>query len=236
MDFETIYKTEAAQYDLLVSREDYRGNILKALREIRPLANLEVVELGAGTGRLTRLLAPLVNRIVVMDISLHMLNMARSRQKDGRCYYAAAENGRLPAAENSADLAIAGWSIGHQTGWHPDDWPHRVDRVVEEMKRVVRPNGALIILETLGTGREDPQPPTPALADYYARLETRHGFRRKWIRTDYRFHSTAEAETLTRFFFGPELADRIARDKITLLPECTGIWFLEKGLQRITQI
>jgi ubiquinone/menaquinone biosynthesis C-methylase UbiE len=228
MDFERIYNSEAARYDLLVSREDYQGNILKALQEIRPLINLEIIELGAGTGRLTRLLAPLVKHILVTDISPHMLDMACKRQEIGRCYYAVAENGRLPVADNSADLAIAGWSIGHQTGWHPDDWPQRVDRVVTEMKRVLRPGGTAVILETLGTGRENPQPPTPALADYYARLETLHDFRQKWIRTDYRYQSVDEAETLTRFFFGAKLADRIASDKITLLPECTGIWYYGK--------
>ncbi len=225
MDFETIYRTEAARYDLLVSREDYKGNILKALKMIRSLANLEVVELGAGTGRLSRLLAPYVGRIFLTDISTHMLEKARTRQGDGRYLFAAADNGRLPAADNSADLAIAGWSIGHQTGWFPESWPERVDQVVAEMKRVVRPNGTVIILETLGTGREDPQPPTEALADYYMRLENFHGFERRWIRTDYRFESVAEAEMLTRFFFGDELADRIDNDKMILLPECTGIWY-----------
>jgi ubiquinone/menaquinone biosynthesis C-methylase UbiE len=210
---------------LLVSREDYRGNILQALQEIRPLDGLAVIELGAGTGRLTRLLGPLVRHVLVTDISPHMLDIARKRQGDGRYYLAAAENDRLPAADGSADLAIAGWSIGHLCGWHPDSWPERVDRVVNEMKRVLRPNGTSIILETLGTGGETPQPPTDALAEYYTRLERIHGFERKWIRTDYRFDSVAEAERLTRFFFGAQLADRVARDKITLLPECTGIWY-----------
>jgi ubiquinone/menaquinone biosynthesis C-methylase UbiE len=228
MDFETIYQTEAERYDLLVSREDYQGNILRALAAIRPLANLEVIELGAGTGRLSRLLAPPAARIFLTDISTHMLEKARERMVDGRYYLAAAENGRLPAADNSTDLAIAGWSIGHQTGWYPDSWPERVDRVVAEMRRVVRPNGTLIILETLGTGREDPQPPMESLAEYYKRLEEQHGFKRQWIRTDYQFHSVAEAERLTRFFFGNELADWIVNDKITLLPECTGIWYCVK--------
>lgn len=228
MDFESIYQKEAGRYDLLVSREDYEGNILRALEAIRPLANLEVIELGAGTGRLSRLLAPLSARILLTDISTHMLEKARERMVDGRYYLAAAENGRLPAADDSADLAIAGWSIGHQTGWYPDSWPERVDRVVAEMRRVVRPNGTLIILETLGTGREDPQPPMASLADYYKRLEERHGFQRQWIRTDYQFESVAEAEMLTRFFFGNELADWIVNDKITLLPECTGIWYCDR--------
>ena len=225
MDFKTIYNSEGARYDLLVSREDYQGNILRALAEIRPLSNLDVIELGAGTGRLTRLLAPLVRQILVTDISPHMLSVARQRQTDGRCFFAAADNGRLPALAGSTDLTLAGWSLGHLTGWHPENWPQRVDQVVSEMKRLLRPNGAAIILETLGTGREKPQPPSQGLADYYTRLESRHRFHPRWIRTDYRFQSVAEAERLTRFFFGDELADRITNDKITMLPECTGIWF-----------
>jgi ubiquinone/menaquinone biosynthesis C-methylase UbiE len=225
MDFKTIYRTEAERYDLLVSREDYQGNILQALEKIRPLTNLDVFELGAGTGRLTRLLAPHIRQILATDLSAHMLTKAKKRMRDGRYRFAAAENGRLPAADHSADLVIAGWSLGHLTGWHPDDWPWRVDQVVGEMKRLLRPNGTAIILETLGTGRENPQPPTAALAQYYGRLETQHSFQRTWIRTDYRFHSVEEAEMLTRFFFGDKLADWITNVKITLLPECTGIWY-----------
>ena len=53
-DYQAIYQNQAAQYELMVSREDYQGNLLPALNAIRPLAGLDVVELGAGTGRLTR--------------------------------------------------------------------------------------------------------------------------------------------------------------------------------------
>ncbi|GEM_PF-6658666 len=30
-----------------------------------------------------------------------------------------------------------------------------------------------------------------------------------------------------RFFFGDDLADRILRDRLIILPECTGIWWRE---------
>ena len=56
--FRTIYRTRADDYDTLVAREDFQGNLPQALAKIRPWAGLDVVELGAGTGRLTRLLAP----------------------------------------------------------------------------------------------------------------------------------------------------------------------------------
>jgi hypothetical protein len=38
-------------------------------------------------------------------------------------------------------------------------------------------------------------------------------------------HDHAEAEQLTRFFFGDELADQVAFNNIVALPECAGVWW-----------
>lgn len=231
-DFKRIYATQAAEYDQMVACEDYEGHILPALGEIRPLTlETAVIELGAGTGRLTRLLAPHVRRITALDISPHMLGVARDQpdplgflKPKGSVTLAAADNRHLPIASQTADLAIVGWSLGHFVGWYAD-WRDQIGQALAEMKRVLRPSGTIIILETLGTGRETPQPPHEGLAAYYAWLQNEHSFAATWIRTDYRFASVNEADRLTRFFFGDELADWIRRDNITVLPECTGIWW-----------
>jgi ubiquinone/menaquinone biosynthesis C-methylase UbiE len=136
-----------------------------------------------------------------------------------------AENHKLPEPDHSADLAIEGWSFGHATGWNPDGWRDEIGQALAEMRRILNPGGTAIILETLGTGSESPHPPSPALADFYQWLEHSQGFSHEWIRTDYQFESVAEADELTRFFFGDELADRIVRDKLVILPECTGVWY-----------
>jgi hypothetical protein len=96
------------------------------------------------------------------------------------------------------------------------------------MRRVLRPGGTAIILETLGTGRETPHPPSEALAAYYAMLETDYGFASTWIRTDYRFESQAEAEELTGFFFGAASATTTTEEGYAIVPECTGIWWLTR--------
>jgi len=70
-----IYKTEGDKYEALIAREDHQGNILKALREITALENRVVYDLGAGTGRLTRLLAPFVSQIRAFDVSEAMLRV-----------------------------------------------------------------------------------------------------------------------------------------------------------------
>ena len=82
-----------------------------------------------------------------------------------------------------------------------------------------------ILLETLGTGHESPQPPTPALAELYRLLQAEHGFTQEWIRTDYHYPSPQEAADATRFFFGDELADGLLREGRSIVPECTGIWW-----------
>ena len=67
-----------------------------------------------------------------------------------------------------------------------------ISEVVLEMKRVVRPGGNIIILETLGTGNESPQPPD-YLHGYYEMLKNDFNFSHTSIRTDYKFASVEEA-------------------------------------------
>jgi ubiquinone/menaquinone biosynthesis C-methylase UbiE len=226
--FQNIYANHADQYEAFVSREDYQGNILRALSDIRPLYGLEVVEFGAGTGRLTRLLAPVVKSIRAYDASQAMLDVAeKTLRASGTSNWtlAVGDNRRLPAEDASADLVIEGWSFGHLTGWYPDTWHDEVNLALFEMRRVLRRGGVAILLETQTTGSETPHPPTEGLADLYHFWERDHGFAAKWIRTDYQFASPQEAESLTRFFFGDQLADRVVRENWVILPECTGIWW-----------
>ena len=221
-DYRAIYQNQAAQYDLMISREDYQGNLLPALQAIRPLNGLDVVELGAGTGRLTAQFAPLAKSLLALDYSEHML--VTLREKVGGVAKAAADNRVLPLANAIADVAIAGWSIAHSVEWYPDTWREETGKAVDEMLRVLRPSGTAIILETMGTGNETPAPPNDGLAQFYEILENEYGFTLTTLRTDYRFESPGEGQALLRFFFGDELADRIVAEQLTILPECTGIW------------
>lgn len=225
-ELKDIYASQAEQYDRLVAREDYRHNLLPALQRVRPLAGLEVVELGAGTGRLTCLLAPFVKRLQACDLSPAMLAVARARlARSGlaRWQVQVADHRRLPIASGSADLALSGWSLCYAALDHPGRWRETLSEALSEMRRVLRPGGTLIILETLGTGCASPHPPD-ILKDYLAYLDE-HGFRSTWFRTDYQFASLAEAKSLVRFFFGDELAEKTVKENWVILPECTGLWW-----------
>lgn len=230
--FQTIYRQHANLYEALIAREDYQQRLLPAIAAVCSQEEAQVVEMGVGTGRLTRLLAPVARSIVGFDASRHMLEEARRQLSRTGCHnvsLAVADNRHVPIRSGCAHLAIEGWSLGHLTGWYPDTWRVEIKRAVDEMLRLVMPGGTAIILETLGAGREDPYPPATALAEFYEYLEYERGFSRTWLRTDYQFQSLSEAETLTRFFFGGELAQRVVDEKWVVLPECTGLWWRQVG-------
>jgi len=229
VDYEKIYNEQADEYERLVAHEDYQENIFAALERIKPLTGLDVVELGAGTGRLTCMLAPVVRTIRAFDISAHMLEVAAAKLSESglrNWRTGVAEHRDLPVDDQSADLAISGWSICYTAIDYEETWQRELSRALDEMKRMLRPGGVVIILETLGTGYSTPTPPEIVQA-YLAFLEEEAGFSTTWIRTDYLFESVEQAREVTGFFFGEEMVENIIiRIDQAILPECTGIWWL----------
>ena len=192
---------------------------------------VDVVELGAGTGRVTLLLAPHVRSIRAFDIAPPMAEVARrhlGRLGLHNWRVEVADNASLPVPDGSADLAVAGWTYGHQTVWKERGWRAPIEQAVGEMLRVLRPGGTAIVIETLGTGHTSPFDPPTELGRYYALLSEELGFASTWIRTDYEFGSTEDGVRLLRFFFGDEKADALARSGGRVLPECTGLWWRTK--------
>jgi ubiquinone/menaquinone biosynthesis C-methylase UbiE len=123
-------------------------------------------------------------------------------------------------------MIVAGWTLSYLANTDDLNWKQNINEIISEIKRVLRPDGTIIIFETLGTGTEVPNPPY-FLKEYYKKLVEEYGFIHKWIRTDYHFESINEAEELTRFFFGKELAKKVVEEDLICLPECAGIWWLQ---------
>jgi ubiquinone/menaquinone biosynthesis C-methylase UbiE len=230
-DAREIYQFRSEDYAALVGCEDRDGNLLNAIRDVVQLAGADVVELGAGTGRVTVQLAPHVRSIRAFDLAPPMLEVARrnlERLGAKNWQIELADNARLPVMAESADISVAGWTYGHQTVWNADCWREPIEAALGEMLRVLRPRGSAIVIETLGTGHTTPFAPPLELERYYALLTQQFGFDRTWIRTDYEFPSLAEGERLLRLFFGEEMATHFVSTGSPVLPECTGVWSRRK--------
>jgi ubiquinone/menaquinone biosynthesis C-methylase UbiE len=224
-----VYQAHADQYERLILSEDYQGNIPKQIARIRNSEGLEIIELGAGTGRLTRDLVKQANHVFASDVSFHMLEKASEILPDlgaGNYLLSVSDMRHSPFPSASADMVIAGWSFCYLAVWGGSLWQQEVDLGIDEVMRLLKPGGIFILLESFGTGTETPNPP-PHLNDYLGYL-TKKGFTSDWFRTDYRFSSVKEADEISSFFFGEEMSLIIRQNQWTILPECTSIFWLQK--------
>lgn len=224
-----VYNSHASQYERLIRREDWQNNIGKTIEQIRAPNGLDLLDLGAGTGRLTRLLAARSASITACDASAAMLALTESflRQSGhSRCRTAVADHRQIPLPGESLDLVVSGWSFSYLAVWGGADWQPALEEGLREINRLLRPGGTFLLFETLGTGQESPHAPEH-LAGYYAWLE-QEGFQSTWIRTDYQFESLEEAVELASFFFGEAMGETVRANNWQVLPECTGAWWMTK--------
>ncbi|MDF2663407.1 MAG: SAM-dependent methyltransferase [Paenibacillus sp.] len=224
-DHASIYAGQADVYEEMIAKQPDLSGVLE---EIRPFDGLDAADVGAGTGRLSAVLGPRVRSLAAFDASTAMLDvLAGKLHSRGLTNWRTeqADHRKLPLADKSVDLIVSGWSVSYLCSSDVPGYRSHVHEIIGEMKRTLRPGGTIVLFETMGTGTATPAPPR-FLLDYYEALEQELGFSHRWIRTDYTFGSLAEAERLTRFFFGSELAAQVVRNGWTVVPECAGIWWL----------
>ncbi len=221
-----IYQTDGDRYEALIAREDYQGNIEKALDEIVRVDGLDVLDLGAGTGRLAVMLAPRAKSMRAFDASEEMLRVCREKfEVQGLTNWQVdvADHRSIPVEDHSADLVVSGWSVAYLHVWNPETWRVELENWLGEMKRILRPGSFIVLFESLGTGNESPIH-LEHLKEYYPWLDE-VGFQNKWIRTDMKYESLEEAVELSGFFFGDELGEKVRQNKWVILPECTGVYW-----------
>ncbi|GBF77872.1 SAM-dependent methyltransferase [Paenibacillus sp. 598K] len=222
---EAIYRSQAEQYEYMVGRQPELDEVIKS---IRPATGLDVVDLGAGTGRMSRYLASEAASYTATDLSAAMLEVLQRKAEAGgygaRVRTVVADHRELPLADDSADLVVSGWSIGYLASAKQPEWQDNLARVMTEARRILRPGGTMIIFETLGTG-VDEAVRLDFLVPYYEQLETHYRFEHQAIRMDYPFESVEEAAQACGFFFGDWLAERIIGRGWSVVPEHAGVWW-----------
>ena len=226
-DYRRIYEVDAERYHQLVTAEDAAGELPRTLRRVVQLEGARVVEIGMGTGRVTRLLLDAGASVIGYDQSAAMIAVAKRTLGDQFVGIVAdIRETTLPTA--SANVAIAAWALGHFCEWYAENWQREVDGALRRMWDAVEVGGALLVLETLGTGSEVPGAPNADLGAYYQFLEQNWGMQRDQFRTDYRFTSMEAALDSIGFFFGPELEQRVRERGWLVVPEWTGLWWKKK--------
>jgi SAM-dependent methyltransferase len=103
-----------------------------------------VLELGAGTGKLTRLLVPTFERVAVVEPATAMRRLLVAICPEAEVLHGTAEE--IPLPDCSLDAVFAAEAF------------HRFDgeRALAEIARVLRPRGALVVMWNLPAGPTEP--------------------------------------------------------------------------------
>lgn len=122
-------RSECERYDMEVcKRQDYEGNILRTIlsQQLRLSRDTRVLDLGAGTGKLSRLLAPLVGPIVALDRESSMCHVGQAslaREGQPAVGFAVADQRSIPLRDGCVELVIAGWSVSAIKS-EVEEWNH----------------------------------------------------------------------------------------------------------------
>jgi ArsR family transcriptional regulator len=141
-----FFSSAAGQWDAL------RTELFGERADLLALAGLlddrwTVGDLGCGTGQLTASLAPFVERVVAVDASREMLAAARSRLEEvPNVELRQGELEALPLEDGSLDAAVLFLVLHYVV---------EPARALAEVARVLRPGGALLVVDMMPHGREE---------------------------------------------------------------------------------
>jgi ubiquinone/menaquinone biosynthesis C-methylase UbiE len=226
-NYDLLFADHAEKYDRFVASEDFQGNLLQTLKGLGHLNREQAVaDLGTGTGRIAFLLAPIVRHVYGIEPVGGMLRVAESKkQKLGirNVDFLPGEHKDIPLPDNSIDLIIEGWAFLRAFSCIYPEWRAEFEVIVQEMRRILRHRGTVVLIETMGSLQiwNDAPDRTVELYNYF---EKELGLKKTIIRTDYKFSNIDEAVDLWTFFFGDEAGAEIKHIGESIVPEATAIW------------
>ncbi len=224
-----IYKYHADKYHALVSSEDREHNLNALLLKHIDFTNKNVIEAGLGTGRLTEMYLHSAAKIWGFDQSQHMLDFASQfLGSPSHLELSQEPHEAILDLPIQADIFIEGWAFGHWFLSLYPDYEGVLNDYFNRLYSFLNPTATIILIETLGTFREQAFQNTD-LNIFYDFLEKQHQFQRFEIRTDYQFESLEKATDIMTFFFGESLGQQVKSEGSTRIPEVTGVWIKRTG-------
>ncbi|KNH07338.1 methyltransferase domain containing protein [Perkinsela sp. CCAP 1560/4] len=230
-----IYKRFPDRYDAFMSAHDYGEKVKSVILPMLKQSNI-VIDAGCGTGRISRLVAPLVQRVYAFDQSPAMVTyLASCRLPNTVCATCALGDESIAnfhpsaGANPSPVVIIAAWSLCcvKQSHWAEQAWKPVVSRIIDNWICRFQPE-RIIVLENLGTGVKEQTRKGDILQHVPGFSDPLH------IRTDYAYATEEEALRELTFFYGGKTAAHFVNtcswrngEGQVVIPEVTGVYVYE---------
>lgn len=200
--WDVLYRDYPDVYEAFISIPREPGDLAWLTEEV-DLSGLTVVDVGAGTGRVTVELARLAGQVIGVEPEPAMRRLAMARFEEAGLTNAVMLDGdaaHIPLAEGAADVVIA-----MTTTFYPAS---EVLGYVKEATRVLKPSG-LIGLTEIAPGWYGGElesiigHPVPEIGEKDTILRERLGFRFRDWDTIQDYGTTDNAVTIYGFIYGP---------------------------------
>ena len=139
------YYEENDIYEIFSIAEDYPNKIYECL--LPQIKNKIVLDLGCGTGKFMQKFYDKATKYYGLDLSDQQLNIAKRKVDSNSVEFICCSAENIPLPDNSVDIIIATWVLG--TILELD----RRNKVLAEMRRVLKDNGSIYLVEN-DTGGE----------------------------------------------------------------------------------
>merc|ERR1712093_128576 len=147
------YDNQAASSDAMLSW--ISGHLAGDLQP-----SLRVLDVAAGTGRISRLVAPKVNEVIAVDLTEEMMAVGKEQARAAglnNIHWVVSKAQQMPFMDNAFDMVVSRLAVHH---W---DEPQSI---VSEMARVCKPGGKVVLIDVV-----TPEDLTDAQGDRLNHLE-----------------------------------------------------------------
>ncbi len=128
------FSRAAQQYDQVAQLQMQVGAQLLAMLD-QQVQTAVTLDIGCGTGNLTRHLQPFCDTLIALDFAPGMLQYARAHHGQRIHHFICADADALPLAENSVDRVFSNFAL---------QWSESLPRLLQNLFAVLRPGGQLI--------------------------------------------------------------------------------------------
>ena len=204
------YYEENDIYEIFSIAEDYPNKIYECL--LPQIKNKIVLDLGCGTGKFMQKFYDKATKYYGLDLSDQQLNIAKRKVYSNSVEFICCSAENIPLPDNSVDIIIATWVLG--TILELD----RRNKVLAEMRRVLKDNGSIYLVEN-DTGGEfekirNRYPNIQRTKEYNDWIEGNGFSCYNKFETYFKFNDKDQSKNVFSNIWGNEIGDKVNKEII----------------------